>query len=84
LSSNLNPNHKKLRYALIRIKKYLLLLFLDTFCYRYWRFANMKAQDRARRLLARRRQQYDNRRASMLGRSGQEVSRQEKSSLELQ
>lgn len=44
----------------------------------------MKAQDRARRLLARRRQQYDNRRASMLGRSGQEVSRQEKSSLELQ
>jgi len=44
----------------------------------------MKAQDRARRLLARRRQQHDNRRASMLGRSGQEVSRQEKSSLELQ
>jgi hypothetical protein len=44
----------------------------------------MKAQERARNLLARRRQQLDNRKASMLGRSGQEVFRQEKPETGLQ
>jgi hypothetical protein len=33
----------------------------------------MKTQERARNLLARRRQQRENRRASMLGRTGQEI-----------
>ncbi|WP_302849257.1 hypothetical protein [Leptolyngbya iicbica] len=33
----------------------------------------MKTQERARNLLARRRQQFENRRASMLGRTGQEI-----------
>lgn len=44
----------------------------------------MKAQERARNLLARRRQQSDQRRASLLGRSGQEVFRQEKSATGLE
>lgn len=44
----------------------------------------MKAQERARNLLARRRQQHERRRASMLGRSGQEVFHQAKPSMELQ
>lgn len=44
----------------------------------------MKAQERARNLLARRRQQSENRKASMLGRSGQEVLRQEKPTTDLQ
>jgi hypothetical protein len=35
----------------------------------------MTTQERARNLLARRRQQHENRRASMLGRSGQEIAR---------
>jgi hypothetical protein len=37
----------------------------------------MNLQDRARHLLARRRQQVQNRRASLLGRSEQVVNRQE-------
>ncbi|MDA0867893.1 MAG: hypothetical protein O2890_16135 [Cyanobacteria bacterium] len=37
----------------------------------------MNPQDRARHLLARRRQQMQNRRASLLGRSEQAVNRQE-------
>jgi hypothetical protein len=37
----------------------------------------MNLQDRARHLLARRRQQVQNRRASLLGRSEQAVNRQE-------
>ncbi len=36
----------------------------------------MKAAERARSLLARRRQSVENRRAAMLGRSEQEVARQ--------
>jgi hypothetical protein len=44
----------------------------------------MQTQERARKLLARRRQQNDNLRANLLGRSGQEISRQAKAAAELQ
>ena len=44
----------------------------------------MKTQELARNLLARRRQNHENRRANLLGRSGQEVFRQGKLSTELQ
>ena len=39
----------------------------------------MKAQERARGLLVRRRQQSENRRAAMVGRSGQEIYQAAKS-----
>jgi len=39
----------------------------------------MTTQERARDLLARRRQQHENRRAALLGRSGQEVYRSQRS-----
>jgi hypothetical protein len=58
------------------IKKQLILCFRS--------IPKMKAQERARNLLARRRQQLENRKASMLGRSGQEILRPESSVTELQ
>jgi hypothetical protein len=44
----------------------------------------MKAQERARNLLARRRQQVEHRRAAMLGRSSQEVFQSDETAIALQ
>lgn len=67
-----NPTHQKLSYILEVQNVAKVTEFLST--YSFWRFP-MTAHQRARDLLARRRQQHENRRAAMLGRSGQEVAR---------